>query len=43
MTIAVRTPASAWNVQNVQPVAASSEYTAPVWLPMNTRPPATAG
>ena len=41
--IAERTAACAWNVQMVQPLAASSAYTMPLWLPTNRRPPATAG
>src|SRR5687768_12098103 len=43
MLIAVRTPPSALNVQWVQPVFASSEYTMPLVLPTNTRPAATVG
>src|SRR5687768_2091608 len=41
--IAVRTPASAANVQTTQPDLASSEYTVPSWLPRKIRPPATVG
>src|SRR5689334_13963095 len=33
----------ALNVQNVQPVFASSAYTVPFCAPTNTRPPATVG
>src|ERR1043166_2102626 len=43
MLIAVRTPAPAGYVQKMHPVAASREYTAPLTLPTNTRPPATVG
>src|SRR5687767_8113848 len=43
MVMAVRTAAPAWNVQYEQPVRESSEYTPPVALPTNTRPPTTAG
>ena len=43
MTMAVRTLDLALNVQIVQPVFASSEYTVPSWLPTKTRPPATVG
>src|SRR5437867_9296406 len=43
MTMPVRTGPFAWNVQCVQPVFASSAYTMPLWLPTNTRPPATVG
>ena len=39
----LRTPDFAWNVQIVQPLFASSAYTTPLWLPTNSRPPATVG
>src|SRR5262249_29202268 len=40
---AVRTPLFAVNVQWMQPLFASSEYTVPFWLPTNSRPLATVG
>src|SRR5688572_23436743 len=43
MEIAARMPCCAWNIQCVQPVFASSANTAPLSLPTNSRPPATAG
>src|SRR5579864_5806380 len=43
MTMPDRTAALAWNVHIVQPLLASSAYTVPLWLPTNTRPPATVG
>src|SRR5437762_12386247 len=43
ITIDARIPAFAANVQMLQPLAASSEYTIPFWLPTNRRPPAIVG
>src|SRR5262249_2195226 len=43
ITIPVRTPAFAWNVQTMQPLFASMAYTVPLWLPTKPRPPARVG
>src|SRR5580765_2355930 len=40
---APRTAAAALKNQCTQPVSALSEYTVPLWLPTNTRPPTTVG